>query len=223
MEASATTASGGKSAATEIAARDDGETARGQPRRAEGRITFWDLLDVINPLQHLPLVSGVYRRMTGDQILPTMRFLGGMLFGGPVGAATAVASMIIEDTSGKDIGAHAVAFLFGDDETPPAVPDAAADAGVAAAAPATTAPVALVAADARPAQAPAAIATPPQRTAPPPWVDLALIEAGANPAAGVPVPPMGVAAAMADGLDKYAVMMKARRAEQEDEAAQRPR
>lgn len=52
-------------------------------------------LDVINPLQHLPFVGHLYRSLTGDQITPDARFAGGLLFGGPLGALGAAASMII--------------------------------------------------------------------------------------------------------------------------------
>ena len=49
-------------------------------------LTFGDVLDLVNPLQHLPGISTVYRRLTGDVISPAMRLAGGALFGGPLGA-----------------------------------------------------------------------------------------------------------------------------------------
>ena len=30
--------------------------------------SFWDFLDIINPLQHIPIVSNIYRSLTGDEI-----------------------------------------------------------------------------------------------------------------------------------------------------------
>ena len=52
-------------------------------------------LDVVNPLQHLPFIGHLYRSLTGDTITPDAQFAGGLLFGGPLGALGAAASMII--------------------------------------------------------------------------------------------------------------------------------
>ena len=46
--------------------------------------SFWDLLDVINPLQHIPIVNEIYQELTGDKIGVAARLAGGTLFGGPV-------------------------------------------------------------------------------------------------------------------------------------------
>ena len=32
--------------------------------------TFSDLMDIINPLQHIPVVSSIYRSLSGDEIDP---------------------------------------------------------------------------------------------------------------------------------------------------------
>ncbi|MEQ8427368.1 MAG: hypothetical protein RLT87_12835 [Gammaproteobacteria bacterium] len=57
---------------------------------------FADLLDIINPLQHIPLVGSIYRHITGDEIKPVMKIAGGALFGGPLGAAISVASVAFD-------------------------------------------------------------------------------------------------------------------------------
>jgi hypothetical protein len=49
------------------------------------QIGIADLVDVINPLQHLPLIGHVYRELTGDTIKPAARLAGGAAFGGPLG------------------------------------------------------------------------------------------------------------------------------------------
>ncbi|MSO66150.1 MAG: hypothetical protein EXQ85_10255 [Alphaproteobacteria bacterium] len=49
--------------------------------------SFKDLLDTINPLQHLPIIGPIYRSITGDQPSHGARILGGALFGGHVMAA----------------------------------------------------------------------------------------------------------------------------------------
>ena len=76
--------------------------------------TFWDLLDIINPLQHIPVVSSFYRSLTGDQIDPGARVAGGAIFGGPIGGAVSMINAVVEHKTGKDFGEHAIAF-FQDD------------------------------------------------------------------------------------------------------------
>lgn len=172
------------------------------------QLTFWDLLDIVNPLQHLPLISGIYRRITGDEIEPAMRFLGGALYGGVIGAAAAVASMIVEDVSGRDIGGHVIATLFGDDEEPATDGVAAAVAETAKTnLSATGAPQSLLGA------------------ARPPWIDLAIIEAeAAKPAAGRDLPamqPASIPLAMMEALDKYQTLLDARRREEDERKIER--
>ncbi len=75
--------------------------------------SFDDLLDVINPLQHIPLVSTAYREMTADAISTGARLAGGALFGGPLGLFTAIASSIFEQETGGDIGKHLFAAASG--------------------------------------------------------------------------------------------------------------
>jgi len=75
---------------------------------------FSTLLDIINPLQHIPLVSTLYRELTGDQIEPAARLVGGAVFGGPIGFASATANVLIEQASGDDVLGHALA-MFSDD------------------------------------------------------------------------------------------------------------
>jgi hypothetical protein len=55
----------------------------------EKGLTFGDFLDVINPLQHIPVVSTVYRMITGDEIGMGARLAGGALYGGPLGFVAA--------------------------------------------------------------------------------------------------------------------------------------
>jgi len=85
--------------------------------------SFSDLLDVINPLQHLPVISTIYRALTDDEIAPGARLIGGAIFGGPLGFASALANSAIEEATGKDLGEHVIALVrFGSDgsgtETP---------------------------------------------------------------------------------------------------------
>lgn len=94
-----------------------------QPFGEDG-FTFFDFVDIINPLQHLPVVSTLYRRVTGDTLDPGTRFLGGTLFGGPFGALSATVNIIVEAESGKDIGEHVATAMFGEPDNPIFVADA---------------------------------------------------------------------------------------------------
>jgi len=103
-----------------------------QPFGADG-FTFLDFLDIINPLQHIPIVNTLYRQATGDEIDPASRVAGSTLFGGPVGTVAAMASIAVEEKTGKDIGEHVLAALGfdgfdgfgGDDEEAPVLADGA--------------------------------------------------------------------------------------------------
>ena len=95
-------------------------------------LTFGDFLDLINPLQHVPVVSTLYRSFTGDDISTGARVLGGALFGGVVGLFGAVFNAILDHATGKDLGEHVLALL---DDAPAAPGDAAPDEILVARAP----------------------------------------------------------------------------------------
>jgi hypothetical protein len=107
---------------------------------------FHDVLDTLNPLQHIPILSTFYRRVTQDQPGAVARIIGdGLYGGGPIGSLIGLASglvnVLVQADTGKDLGEHALALvgLDGDDKT---ALDAAAAAPVAAAV-AQRAPIAL--------------------------------------------------------------------------------
>jgi hypothetical protein len=93
-------------------AREKGKTHLDPPQD----FTFDDFLDIINPLQHLPLVSVIYRALTGDQIKPAMRILGDIGYGGPTGFMSSCAQVLFEAIFGDDIGGTAIALLTGEDD-----------------------------------------------------------------------------------------------------------
>lgn len=72
---------------------------------------FADLLDMVNPLQHIPIVGHLYRSITGDDIKPIGRIVGGGLFGGVVGAASGLVNIIAEEETGSDLTGNAVNAL----------------------------------------------------------------------------------------------------------------
>lgn len=115
--------------------REDGAAApaEAKPERSiwqrafgDDGLSFGTLLDIINPLQHIPVVSTIYQRLTGDEASPAANIIGGALFGGPIGLLVASADSAIKGETGKDIGGHVFALL----ETPPQPTETAiADAG----------------------------------------------------------------------------------------------
>ena len=71
----------------------------------EDGFTFGDILDIVNPLQHIPVVGTIYRKITGDTIAPAMQIAGGALFGGPLGAAMSMVTTAIQTQFNKNDGA----------------------------------------------------------------------------------------------------------------------
>jgi hypothetical protein len=73
--------------------------------------SFGDLLDAINPLHHLPVVSQIYRAVTDDAIGLAPRLIGAAIFGGPLGFLIAGISAFFEQISGGTVSEHALALL----------------------------------------------------------------------------------------------------------------
>ncbi len=130
-----------------------GPSGEADPNAADAGATeesfgFGDFLDVINPLQHIPVVGTIYRELTGDQISETARMAGGAIWGGPAGLIGALANTITEREAGGDIGATALAYARSEETGPstaPAATLAAAPETGAETAPGLTPPSAAVA------------------------------------------------------------------------------
>ena len=88
--------------------------------------SFDDALDIINPLQHIPIVSTIYRSLTGDTIKPLERLAGDTLYGGIPGFLSSAANLAFQKFTGKDFGDTAMAWL-GIDGTEPQTAIAAVD------------------------------------------------------------------------------------------------
>ncbi len=83
-----------------------------QPFGKDG-FTFGDFIDIINPLQHIPIVSTIYRQLTGDDLDPGSRIGGGALFGGPIGLVASLINVLVDETTGKDVGEQVLALFDG--------------------------------------------------------------------------------------------------------------
>jgi hypothetical protein len=85
--------------------------------------TFRDLLAIVNPLQHLPIIGAIYRRLTGDTAHPVAQVVGGLIFGGPFGMFGAVLNAAVEQVTGKSLTETAFALARGEmPPTPDGVP-----------------------------------------------------------------------------------------------------
>jgi len=66
--------------------------------------SFKDLIDMVNPLQHIPVIGTLYRHITGDAINTVPKIAGDTLYGGLEGFAGSVADTIFEKITGKSFG-----------------------------------------------------------------------------------------------------------------------
>ena len=120
-----------------------GETDDSERKRAwkGDSFSFGDVLDLINPLQHLPVVGTLYRWITGDTIGAVPRMIGDALYGGPIGFVTGLVNAVVKQESGKDVGEQVIAMLGGDQSSPAADPKTIAANGAQPAASPQATPV----------------------------------------------------------------------------------
>lgn len=91
------------------------ETAAGKP---DGfKFSFDNLLDIVNPLQHLPIIGTLYRAITHDQIATPEKIAGDTLFGGLWGLVSSLADTAFEAVTGKNFGDTVLALFTGDKKT----------------------------------------------------------------------------------------------------------
>jgi hypothetical protein len=77
----------------------------------DGEFGWDDFVDLINPLQHIPLVNIAYRAITGDQIYGAARMVDFAL--GPLAGVSTAADLAFQSTTGHGLADNAVAALFG--------------------------------------------------------------------------------------------------------------
>lgn len=102
-------------------------SAKGAP---EEESFFQHMLDVVNPLQHLPVVGTIYRAITGEKLDAVEKIAGDALYGGLWGAVTAVADVAFEGITGKSVEDTVLAW-FQDDAAPTALAAAKEAPGIA--------------------------------------------------------------------------------------------
>lgn len=79
-----------------------------------------DVIDILNPLQHIPFVATLYRELTGDKISTAAKLAGGALFGGPLGLMASIADSIYEQENGAGMIETAMNNVMGKDAIAPA-------------------------------------------------------------------------------------------------------
>ena len=75
--------------------------------------SFKDVLDTINPLQHIPIISTIYQSLTGDVQSTGAKLTGGALFGGPIGFVASLFDSIVQSATGADITGNIMAAIEG--------------------------------------------------------------------------------------------------------------
>ena len=77
---------------------------------------FDALIDTINPLQHIPVVSTIYREITGDKMGAPADIAGGALYGGVFGFFSALGNEFLRAVTGHDVGETILSLLQGNDK-----------------------------------------------------------------------------------------------------------
>jgi hypothetical protein len=82
-------------------------------KSSEWDFSFHNLLSIINPLEHLPIIGTIYRAITGTHIGVPERIAGDALYGGLWGAVSGAADAAFEAIAGKDFGSTVLALFTG--------------------------------------------------------------------------------------------------------------
>lgn len=85
-----------------------------KPATVNSDLSFYDFLDIINPLQHIPVVSELYRQATGDTIKPECQLAGDTALGGVFGFIGSLGSMVYESAMGESITQSLASSFTGD-------------------------------------------------------------------------------------------------------------
>jgi hypothetical protein len=79
--------------------------------------SFWDnLWDVVNPLEHLPVVSTIYDSITHNKVGDVEKIAGDTLYGGFMGLVSSIANVAFEHITGKSFGDTVLGWVTGNDD-----------------------------------------------------------------------------------------------------------
>lgn len=88
-----------------------------QATPAKHHFSFGDFLDIVNPLQHLPVVGTIYRALTHDTIDTPEKLVGDALYGGPLGLLSSLADTGFQAATGRSFGDTVLSWFTGHHET----------------------------------------------------------------------------------------------------------
>jgi hypothetical protein len=88
---------------------------------------FSDVLDILNPLQHIPIINTIYQHLTGDTEGAVADVAGGTLWTGPIGLVGSLIDLAVKSDTGKSISDNILSWLgLEDDDKPTATAQAQA-------------------------------------------------------------------------------------------------
>lgn len=89
----------------------DGAFLKNESFWGKDGFSFNSIVDALNPLQNIPVVSNIYRAITGDETEGGSKLLGGAIFGGALGFVTAFFNDFAKEKTGNDIAGNIYADL----------------------------------------------------------------------------------------------------------------
>jgi hypothetical protein len=89
-------------------------------------LSFADVLDAINPLKHIPIVSDLIYDKPEEKASVASNLVGGALMGGPIGFVASIANEVFKSATGKGMAETVVAALSGEIASEPETQLAAA-------------------------------------------------------------------------------------------------
>src|ERR1700761_1114782 len=95
--------------------------------------SFSDVLDILNPLQHIPVINSIYQHLTGDTEGAVADVAGGTLWAGPIGLIASLVDLSDRSEGEKSFSDRLMGWLgFEDEAAPPASAVVSAPASPAA-------------------------------------------------------------------------------------------
>lgn len=77
-------------------------------------ISFDDVLEAFNPLNHIPIISEFSE--TQNPLMPLTKMAGSMLIGGPLGLAMSAVDVVSKEATGQTVLANVVDVITGEGE-----------------------------------------------------------------------------------------------------------
>ena len=85
-----------------------------QPFWGKDGFTFGDVLDMVNPLHHIPVLSRYYEQTSNDDACEGARLVGGIIYGGWIGGVSGILSSLVNSAvrneTNHDVVDHLIAM-----------------------------------------------------------------------------------------------------------------